>query len=34
MDEFLRIQVPRFGPEDLVAPSVGAGGVVFPPHQP
>jgi hypothetical protein len=34
MDEFLRIHVPRFGPEDLWAPSVGAGGVIIPPHQP
>jgi hypothetical protein len=34
MDEFLRIHVPRFGPEDLWAPSVGAGGVIVPPHQP
>jgi hypothetical protein len=34
MDEFLRIHIPRFGPEDVVAPSVGAGGVVIPPHQP
>jgi hypothetical protein len=34
MDEFLRIHIPRFGPEDLVAPSVGAGGVMIPPDQP